>query len=67
MEQHGGHWIWVRPDASELQWLADLAGRGDLVVDIAGTYELDQLAEAFKRSQEGHVAGKLVITVQQED
>lgn len=67
VEQHGGHWIWVRPDASELQWLADLAGRGDLVVDIAGTYELDQLAEAFKRSQEGHVAGKLVITVQQED
>lgn len=67
VEQHGGHWIWVRPDGTELQWLADLAGRGDIVVDIADTYALDQVANAFERSQEGHVAGKLVIVVSEDD
>lgn len=67
LEQHGGHWIWVRPDGTELQWLADLAGRGDIVVDIADTYALDQVASAFERSQEGHVAGKLVIVVSEDD
>lgn len=61
--EHGGSWIWVRPDADALQWLADLAATGRLVVDIAGLYGLDEVADAFARSQEGHVRGKLVITV----
>ncbi|MEP6799273.1 MAG: NADP-dependent oxidoreductase [Lapillicoccus sp.] len=59
----GGSWIWVRPDGAELQWLADLAAEGRLVVDIAGSYGLGEVAEAFARSQEGHVRGKLVIAV----
>lgn len=61
--QHGGSWIWVRPDGTELQWLADLAARGRLEVDIAGHYGLDQVATAFERSKSGHAGGKLVITV----
>ncbi|MBM6401744.1 NADP-dependent oxidoreductase [Phycicoccus sonneratiae] len=61
--EHGGTWVWVRPDGGELQWLADLAARGSLVVDVAGSYGLDAVGEAFARSREGHVRGKLVIAV----
>ncbi len=64
--QHGGSWVWVRPDGEELQWLADLAGRGGLVVDVAGSYGLDEVADAFARSREGHVRGKLVIAVSED-
>jgi len=63
VREHGGTWVWVRPDGKELQWLADLAERGGLTVDVAGTYPLEAVGEAFARSQEGHVRGKLVIRV----
>lgn len=61
--EHGGSSVWVRPDGEALQWLADLAAGGALAVDIAGFYGLDEVAEAFRRSQEGHVRGKLVVVV----
>ncbi len=61
--EHGGTWVWVRPDGEELQWLADLAARGGLQVDVAGRFGLDEVGEAFRLSQQGHVRGKLVITV----
>lgn len=61
--EHGGTWVWVRPDGEELQWLADLADRGGLTVEVAGRYGLDEVADAFARSREGHVRGKLVIHV----
>jgi NADPH:quinone reductase-like Zn-dependent oxidoreductase len=60
---HGGSWVWVRPDGEELQWLADLAARGGLTVEVAGRYRLEEVGEAFARSREGHVRGKLVIHV----
>ncbi len=66
VREHGGSWVWVRPDGEELQWLADLAARGGLVVEVAGSYALDAVAEAFARSQEGHVRGKLVIAVSED-
>lgn len=61
--EHGGSWVWVRPDGEELQWLADLAARGGLTVEVAGRYGLEEVGEAFARSREGHVRGKLVIHV----
>lgn len=64
--QHGGIWVWVRPDGAELEWLADLAGHGRLQVDIADHFGLDQVASAFERSKAGHAGGKLVITVSQD-
>ncbi|MEO5852567.1 MAG: NADP-dependent oxidoreductase [Nocardioides sp.] len=63
VRDHGGSWVWVRPDGAELQRLADLAERGDLTVDVAAAYPLEQVRQAFARSQEGHVSGKLVIRV----
>ncbi|RSN66968.1 MULTISPECIES: NADP-dependent oxidoreductase [Actinomadura] len=59
--EHGGHWIWVRPDGAKLAELADMAERGALTVDVAATYKLDRVGEAFDASREGHTRGKLVI------
>lgn len=59
--EHGGRWIWVRPDGAESARLAALADEGKLTVEVARTYGLDEVAEAFAESQTGHVRGKLVI------
>lgn len=59
--QHGGEWVWVRPDGADLTRLAELAAAGSLSVEIAGTYGLEQVADAFRASQDGHTRGKLVI------
>jgi NADPH:quinone reductase-like Zn-dependent oxidoreductase len=62
VEQHGGHWIWVRPDGAKLADLAAMADRGALRVDVAGTFSLDEVGAAFDESRSGHTRGKLVIT-----
>lgn len=62
VEQHGGHWIWVRPDGAKLADLAAMADRGALRVDVAGTFSLDEVGAAFDESRGGHTRGKLVIT-----
>jgi NADPH:quinone reductase-like Zn-dependent oxidoreductase len=62
VEQHGGHWIWVRPDGAKLADLAAMADRGALGVDVAGTFSLDEVGAAFDESRSGHTRGKLVIT-----
>ncbi|WP_299058430.1 NADP-dependent oxidoreductase [uncultured Nocardioides sp.] len=59
--EHGGSRIWVRPDGRETARLGELAAAGLLTVEVAGTYGLDRVAEAFAASREGHVRGKLVI------
>ncbi len=59
--EHGGRWIWVRPDGAESARLAALADEGALTVEVARTFGLDEVAEAFAESQTGHVRGKLVI------
>jgi NADPH:quinone reductase-like Zn-dependent oxidoreductase len=59
----GGTWRWVRPDANDLERLAVLVDDGDLTVEVEETFELEDLAAAFARSQEGHVHGKLAIRI----
>ncbi|MDE9366889.1 NADP-dependent oxidoreductase [Luteipulveratus sp. YIM 133132] len=59
--KHGGRLIWVRPDGRETARLSELADAGKLTVEVSQTYGLDQVAEAFTASQEGHVRGKVVI------
>ena len=59
--EHGGRYIWVRPDGSETARLGLLVDEGKLTVDVAGTYGLDDVPQAFKDSATGHVRGKLVI------
>ena len=59
--EHGGDWVWVRPDGTDLTRLAELAAAGSLRVEVAQTYSLEQVADAFRASQDGHTRGKLVI------
>ncbi|MGC3023382.1 NADP-dependent oxidoreductase [Brevibacterium sp. FAM 24630] len=59
--EHGGRYIWVRPDGAETARLGLLADEGKLSVEVAKTYGLDEVAQAFKDSATGHVRGKLVI------
>lgn len=63
VEEHGGRWLWVRPDGPRLAHLLDLVASGSLRVAIDRSYPLEQVAQAFAASQEGAVQGKLVIDV----
>ncbi len=59
--EHGGSWVWVRPDGAALSQLTELADAGRLTVEVAGAYGLDEVADAFRASQTGRTRGKLVI------
>lgn len=63
VEEHGGRWVWVRPDGERLAQLLDEVAAGRLAVDIDRTYPLEQVADAFALSREGGAKGKLVVTV----
>jgi NADPH:quinone reductase-like Zn-dependent oxidoreductase len=62
VREHGGEWIWVRPDGVRLEVLAGVAERGALAVEIAGSFPLEEVAAAFDASRTGRTRGKLVIT-----
>lgn len=59
--EHDGRYVWVRPDGSETARLGLLVDEGKLTVDVAGTFGLDDVPQAFRDSATGHVRGKLVI------
>ncbi|MET9023434.1 NADP-dependent oxidoreductase [Actinopolymorpha sp. NPDC004070] len=61
VEAYGGRIIWVRPDGAQTARLAGLADEGHLTVEVASTYGLNEVAEAFKVSQGGHARGKLIV------
>ncbi|MEX5718534.1 NADP-dependent oxidoreductase [Geodermatophilus maliterrae] len=48
--------------APRLAEVATLVRQGRLELPVAGTYPFGQAAEALRRSREGHVRGKLVLT-----
>ncbi|MFC4909301.1 NADP-dependent oxidoreductase [Actinomadura gamaensis] len=59
--EHGGMWVWARPDAAGLTELAALADQGALTVEIAKTFPLAEVGDAFDASRTGHTRGKLVL------
>jgi NADPH:quinone reductase-like Zn-dependent oxidoreductase len=59
----GGHYVWVRPDPVDLSVLADLADRGQLGMHVEKVLPLDEAAEAWRLSSQGHTFGKLVLSV----
>lgn len=63
VQQHGGQYMWVQPDADDLAALADLVDDGALRVDVARTFPLERAGEAFRESMTGHVRGKIALTV----
>ena len=59
----GGRYVFVRPDRGHLDALAELVDDGRLRVTVARTFDLDDIAEAHRLSQEGHPGGKIAIRV----
>ena len=61
--EHGGQWVWVRPDGAGLAELLELVSGEKLMLDIDRTVSLDQVPQAFRLSQEGEASGKILIDV----
>ncbi|MCU1616612.1 MAG: NADPH:quinone reductase, Zinc-containing alcohol dehydrogenase superfamily [Frankiales bacterium] len=59
----GGRYVFVRPDVHDLEELARMADAGQLRISIARAFPLEQAAEAHRMVGEGHVRGKVVVTV----
>jgi NADPH:quinone reductase-like Zn-dependent oxidoreductase len=59
----GGRYVFVRPDSEQLGYLAGLVADGSLVVEVAATYPLEQVADAQAHNERGHGRGKVVVTV----
>jgi NADPH:quinone reductase-like Zn-dependent oxidoreductase len=59
----GGRYVFVRPDQHDLEELARMADAGQLRVAIAKAFPLAQTAEAHRLVAEGHVRGKVVVTL----
>ncbi|WP_084038172.1 NADP-dependent oxidoreductase [Demequina sp. NBRC 110053] len=61
--EFGGHYIWVRPDASDLAHLARLIDDGHVNVHLDGVYPLQRAADAYRELEGGHTRGKIVVTI----
>ena len=62
-KQRGGAYIFVRPSPTDLTELARLIDQGELKVDVAAHYLLDDVAAAYERLADGHVRGKIILTM----
>jgi NADPH:quinone reductase-like Zn-dependent oxidoreductase len=49
--------------AAVLAELAGLVARGDLEVPVTATFPLDQVQDAYRRLDQGHLLGKIVLIV----
>ncbi|GID27554.1 NADPH:quinone reductase-like Zn-dependent oxidoreductase [Paractinoplanes brasiliensis] len=63
VKEQGGRYVFVRPDGVELETLGSLAAGGRLRVEVAQQFPLEQAAEAHRLIEQGHVRGKVVLTV----
>lgn len=61
--EHGGHYVWVRPDHTDLVELGRLADEGELTVHIDREFPLAEAAEAWRVNQRGRTRGKIVLSV----
>ena len=60
--EHGGRFIWVRPDGPRLQTLLHKLSEGRLRVSIDSVYPLEQAAAAMEHSM-GGANGKIIVEV----
>ncbi len=61
--EHGGRWLWVRPDGPRLGELLARVSAGTLEVAIDRVYGLEDVPAAFSASQQGTARGKLVLHI----
>ncbi|WP_151526743.1 NADP-dependent oxidoreductase [Serinicoccus kebangsaanensis] len=59
----GGRYVFVRPDREHLDALAALVGQGSLRVNLACTFDLADIAEAHRLSEQGSPGGKIAVTI----
>jgi NADPH:quinone reductase-like Zn-dependent oxidoreductase len=59
----GGRYVFVHPDGPMLGRLLQLVADGRLKVEIADTFPLERAGDALAANKEGHVRGKVVLTV----
>jgi NADPH:quinone reductase-like Zn-dependent oxidoreductase len=59
----GGVYCFVHPDPAQLAQLVALVDEGVVRVEVQRSFPLEQAAEAMALVQEGHVRGKVVLTV----
>jgi NADPH:quinone reductase-like Zn-dependent oxidoreductase len=57
----GGVYIFVRPSADDLGYLAKLIDEGKLAVDVGQTFTFDDAVAAYDVLENGHVRGKIVL------
>lgn len=55
------HYVFVEPNARQLEHLRELAESGKLKVHVSNTYSLEETAEAMQQIQTLHTTGKIVI------
>lgn len=55
--------IRARPDGAQLQELARLAASGKVMLNLSDSLPLSAAANAYQLSAQGHVRGKLVLTI----
>ncbi|MDQ0093748.1 NADP-dependent oxidoreductase [Paeniglutamicibacter psychrophenolicus] len=60
--EHGGRYIWVRPDGRELARIDELVEAGKLSVHVVSSYPMQEAAAAITQSMGGHAGGKIVLT-----
>ncbi|GAB3193180.1 NADP-dependent oxidoreductase [Nesterenkonia suensis] len=63
VEEHGGRWVWVRPDGQKLAQLLTKVADGTLRVEIDRHVPLEQAAEAMRHNQSGDGSGKIILDV----
>ncbi|MHA7283098.1 NADP-dependent oxidoreductase [Arthrobacter sp. TMS2-4] len=63
VKDRGGRYIFVRPNPEDLLALTELVEAGSVKPVLAGTFPLERAADAFRSSIDGHVRGKIAVTV----
>jgi NADPH:quinone reductase-like Zn-dependent oxidoreductase len=63
VKEIGGQYAFVRPDPRHLAELATMVDDGALRIELARTFPLAQAADAQRLVEEGHVRGKVAISV----
>lgn len=60
-DEHGGQYVWVRPDVAGLTELVGLVEQGVVRVEVSQVFDLDHAADAYRALETGHGRGKIVV------
>lgn len=63
VKDEGGRYIFVRPNPADLLALTELVEAGSVKPVLAESFPLERAADAFRSSMDGHVRGKIAVTV----